>query len=260
MLGLVDYHTHSILSDGHASYEEMVLAALRKGLFEIGFSDHLCIRFPSWALKMIDLPVMTEQVIGLKEAYRNQITIKYGVETDYFPDQERKIAQVTESLPVDYIIGSVHFLGDWNFDGDQSLYGKWSNDELYHWYFGIIQKAAKSKLFDVIGHLDLIKNFNIYPETDQERLFEETLAIIAESGTVVELNTSGPDRPCGEFLPGPRLLELCYKHGINITLGSDAHRPQQIGRHYEQAVELLKKTGFTEIVTFSNRKKSFLRI
>ncbi len=260
MLGLVDYHTHSILSDGYACYEEMVDAALKKGLFEIGFSDHLCVRYPAWALKEIDLPVMTEQLIRLKEDYKDQISIRYGVETDYFPEHERKIAQVLDRLPVDYVIGSIHFLGDWNFDGDQSLYGKWSNDELYHWYFGLVQQAAHSRLFDTIGHLDLIKNFNIYPETDQERLFEETLAVIAGADLVVELNTSGPDRPCGEFLPGVRLLEMCFKHGIKITLGSDAHRPQQVGRHFEEAVGLLKKVGYTEIVTFRNRKRSAIKI
>ncbi len=260
MIGLVDYHTHSILSDGHASYEEMAEAGIKKGLFEIGFSDHFCIGYPSWAIKEVDLPVMTEQIFRLKEYYSDRISVRYGMETDYFPDHEKQIARVIDQLPLDYATGSIHFLGTWNFDGDQSLYGKWSNDELYHWYFGLVQQAAQSRLFDIIGHLDLIKNFNVYPETDQTRLFEDTLSVIAAADLVVELNTSGPDRPCGEFLPGVKLLELCFKHGIKVTLGSDAHMPQHVGRHYEEAIGLLKKTGYTEIVTFKNRKKSFLKI
>ena len=260
MHGLVDYHTHSILSDGHSCYEEMIAAAIGKGLFEIGLSDHLCVRYPSWALKAVDLPVMTDQIMQLKEKYRNRISVRFGIEADYFPESEKQIGILINSLPLDYVIGSVHFMGDWNFDGDESLYGKWINDELYHRYFTIIQQAARSRLFDVIGHLDLIKNYRIFPETDQKRLFDETLSVIASSDLVVELNTSGPDRPCGEFLPGPHLLGLCYDHGIRVTLGSDAHRPRQVGRHFEQAIELLKKTGYSEIVTFEKRKKSFQKI
>ena len=260
MLGLVDYHTHSILSDGHAGYEEMVKAALRKGLYEIGISDHVNLKFPSWALKEIDLPVMTEQIQRVKELYSGRIAVKYGIEMDYFPGEEKMIARLIDSLPVDYVIGSVHYLGDWNFDGDESLYGKWSNDELYTWYFGIIQQAARSGLFDIIGHIDLIKNFNIYPETDLSRLLEDTIQAVADMNLVVELNTSGPDRPCNEFLPGSHMLDLCFQHGIKMTLGSDAHHSFHVARHYDQAAGLLKKTGYTEITTFSQRKRGFVKL
>src|SRR3989339_1147488 len=129
MIGMVDYHTHSILSDGKNSYEEMVRVAIAKGLDEIGFSDHVCLKPVDWAISLIDIPVMTEQILDLKLKYKRQIKIRYGIEMDYFPGVETELKELIESLPVDYVIGSVHFIGDWNFDTDQSLYGKWPNDQ-----------------------------------------------------------------------------------------------------------------------------------
>ncbi len=259
MIGLVDYHMHSLLSDGANSYEEMIMQAISLGLDEIGFSDHVCIKPVNWAISMVDLPVMTQQIMELKERYANQITIRYGIEMDYFPGKEEEIRYVINSLPLDYVIGSVHFIGDWNFDTDKSLYGKWTNDEVYRMYYEIVQQLAKSRLFDIVGHLDIIKKFRIYPETDQTQLVEETLKIIKENDLVVELNTAGIDRPCAEFTPSPAIIEQCYHQHIPLTISSDAHKANQIARHYISAIELFKTIGVEEIVRFENRERKMMR-
>jgi histidinol-phosphatase (PHP family) len=88
MIGMVDYHMHSILSDGQDSYEEMVCVAISKGLDEIGFSDHVCLKPVDWAIRLEDIPVMTEQILDLKLKYEDQIKIRYGIELDYFPGTE----------------------------------------------------------------------------------------------------------------------------------------------------------------------------
>jgi histidinol-phosphatase (PHP family) len=168
--------------------------------------------------------------------------------------------KIIESIPVDYVIGSIHFIGDWNFDTDQSLYGKWANDKLYEKYFRLVQQAAQSGLFDIIGHLDIIKKFRVYPETNQENLFEDTIRIIKAHNLVVELNTGGMDRPCAEFTPGAKILEMCYRHHVPITLSSDAHRASQIARHYESATTLLSQIGYTEIIGFNNRIRRIIRL
>jgi histidinol-phosphatase (PHP family) len=260
MIGMVDYHMHSVLSDGHNSYEEMIHMAITKGLDEIGFSDHVCLKPVDWAIRMEDIPVMTRQILDLKQKYENQIQIKYGIEVDYFPGYEAELKDLIESIPVDYVIGSVHFIDDWNFDTDQSLYGKWSNDMLYEKYFGLIQQAAQSGLFDVIGHIDIIKKFRVYPESNQDKLFEDTIKIIKANNLVVELNTGGMDRPCAEFTPGPKLLELCYHNHVPVTLSSDAHQTSQIARHFEGATALLSQIGYTEIVGFNNRIRRIVRL
>ncbi len=260
MLGLVDYHMHSILSDGKQTYEEMIKKAIEIGLEEVGFSDHVCLKTVEWAVSPIDIPVMTEQILELREKYQDQITVRYGIEMDYFPGKEKEIQEIISQLPLDYVIGSVHFIGDWNFDTDKSLYGKWSNDELYHMYYELIQQAAKSGLFDTIGHLDIIKKFRVYPENDQSQLIEDTLKVIKQNGLVVELNTGGLDRPCAELTPSPEIVEQCYFHHIPLTISSDAHSTAQLARHYETALNLMKKIGFEEIVTFENRTRKMTHI
>lgn len=260
MIGLVDYHTHSILSDGKNTYEEMALAAIDKGLDEIGFTDHLCLKPVDWSLKLIDIPVMINQIRDVKDKFGSRINIRFGIEVDYLPGLENEIHELINQLPLDYVIGSVHFIDDWNFDTDQSLYGKWSNDELYEKYFALVQKAAQSGLFDVIGHIDIIKKFRIYPETNQDKLFEDTVKIIKANNLVVELNTGGMDRPCAEFTPSPHLLEMCYAHHIPVTLSSDAHRVEHLARHYDGAVAMLKHIGYTEIVGFNKRIRKIIRL
>lgn len=260
MIGLVDYHIHTVLSDGKNNHEEMVLSAIEKGLDEIGFSDHVCIKPVDWAMRAIDIPVMTNHILDLKEKFQDKIKIRYGMELDYFPGHEAELKEIIDSVPLDYVIGSVHFIDDWNFDTDKSLYGKWSNDELYSKYFEIVQRAAESGLFDIIGHLDIIKKFQVYPDSDLTDLFEETIGKIAENNLVVELNTGGADRPCGEFTPGRMLLEICHKYNVPVTLTSDAHKKEQVARHYETAIELLQQIGYIEIVIFKNRKRGRLRL
>jgi histidinol-phosphatase (PHP family) len=257
---MIDYHTHSILSDGQNTYEEMILTGIEKGLEEIGLTDHVCLKMVPWAVSPVDLPVMTAQIIELREKYSSRIKVRYGIEMDYFPGREDEIESVINSLPLDYVIGSVHFIGDWNFDGDHSLYGKWSNDELYNIYFELVQLAARSHLFDIIGHIDVIKKYRVFPESDQTRLFENTLKVIRENNMTVELNTGGHDRPCTDFFPCQVILKQCFLQDIPVTLSSDAHQASQIARHFESALSVLRKTGFRELATFNRRKRSFIRI
>ena len=250
-----DYHMHTTLSDGHNTHEEMVLAAIEKGFDEIGFSDHFCIKQPcKWAVGADEIAQLEKKVMEMKEKYGDRINILFGIEADYFNDMEAEIRESLQRFNFDYVIGSVHFLDDWNYDTDKSRYGEFSIDFLYEWYFRELQKAAKSGHFDIMGHPDLIKKFRIWPETSKAQLFEETAIIFAESGVAFEINTSGKDRPCGEFFPGPELLKAFYKAGVPVTFGSDSHRKEQIGRHFDEARTILNEIGYTNIVRFKNRK------
>lgn len=250
---LVDYHMHTTFSDGKDTYPAYLDIARRKDLAEIGFTDHITMVPVDWCVKEIDYPVMKENLKSLCNNFSEDVQVRFGIEVDYFPGKEEELREVIAYFPVDYVIGSIHFLGDWNFDTDQSYYGKWPNDELYKTYFELVQQAAKSGLFDVIGHLDLIKKFRCWPESDQTHLYEQTLKVIKEANVVIELNTSGLDRPCHEFYPSKKILEIASKYGIPVTLGSDAHQPDQVARHYEDAIQLLKEVGYTKIVRFRNR-------
>ena len=103
MIGLTDYHIHSVLSDGKNTHEEMIQAAIEKGLAEIGFSDHVCLKPVEWAINHVDLPVMVQQIQHLKEKYQDQITIKLGAEVDYLEGMEDEIAKLIDTLPLDFV-------------------------------------------------------------------------------------------------------------------------------------------------------------
>ena len=251
-----DYHMHTRLSDGKNSHEEMVEAAMEKGYSEIGFTDHFCIRQPcTWAMGAEGLEPMVKQLITLREKYRDQIRILIGVEVDYFPDREAEIARELEKYPFDYVLGSVHFLDDWNYDSDRSRYVEYTNDYLYERYFGELQKAASSGLFDTMAHPDLIKKFRIWPDRNPNGLYTETARRFAQSGVTFELNTSGIDRPCGEFFPGKELLTAFRQENVPVTLGSDSHQSAQIGRYFDDARKMLRELGYQELVRYRERKK-----
>lgn len=257
---LVDYHMHTTFSDGKDSYLAHIEEARRRDLSEIGFSDHITLLPTPWSVAPVDYPVLRENLQKLCAEFSEDVQIRFGLEVDYFPGREQEIRELISYFPVDYVIGSIHFIDEWNFDTDRSLYGKWPNDEVYRMYFARVQKAAKSGLFDIIGHFDLVKKLQCWPENDQTPLFENTLKVLKEADVVMELNTSGLDRPCGEFFPNRKILELACKHGVQVTLGSDAHQASQVGRHFDTAVSLLKEVGYTRIVRFRNRMRGEIEL
>ncbi|HPR31078.1 MAG TPA: histidinol-phosphatase HisJ family protein [Prolixibacteraceae bacterium] len=257
---LVDYHMHTSFSDGRDHYSAYLEIARKKDLAEIGFTDHITLAPVDWCVNEIDYPVMRENLKKLCDDFSEDVQVRFGLEVDYFPGKEEEIRRVIAYFPVDYVIGSIHFIGDWNFDSDHSLYGKWPNDELYRMYFELVSQCAKSGLFDVIGHFDLIKKLNCWPESDPYHLYEQTLKVIKEANMVLELNTSGLDRPCGEFFPNQKILELACNLGIPVTLGSDAHQPDQVARHFDSALRMLKQVGYTRITRFRNRQRSEILI
>lgn len=257
---MVDYHMHTTFSDGKDNYLSYLEVARKKDLAEIGFTDHITLAPVDWCVEEVDFPVMRENLKNLCNNFSEDVQVRFGLEMDYFPGKEEDIKRIISYFPVDYVIGSVHFIGDWNFDSDKSLYGKWSNNELYRMYFELVQKAAKSGLFDVIGHFDLIKKMQCWPEDDQSLLYEETLKILKEANLVIELNTSGLDRPCGEFFPNREILSMACKLGVPVTLGSDAHSPDQVARHFDSAISLLKQVGYTKITRFRNRQRGEIEI
>ncbi|MGI6649857.1 MAG: histidinol-phosphatase [Bacillota bacterium] len=249
---LVDYHIHG-LAHGTASHSpallnDFVLNAEKRGVVEMGFAEHDdYLHEINWA----NLKELSLRVNGLK--------IRVGLEVEYLPGQERGTAARLAAFPFDYLIGSVHQIDGWMFDHPdyQEGYSRWDIDVLYHTYFDLLIKAVQSGLFDIIGHLDLIKVFGYRASFPVEKAITPLLTAIKQKGMVVEINTNGLNKPVGEIYPHPSILERCYQFNIPITLGSDAHQPDAVGRQLDLARELAIKTGYRRLVCFSRRKKYF---
>lgn len=265
----VDYHIHTKMC-GHASgeMEEYVEAAKERGLTEIGFSDHIPMYFLppeerdfSIAMKEEELPIYISRVREIQKKY-SPYPVKFGIEADFVPGMQKELAGIIGKYDFDYVLGSIHFIDGWGFDNPQykSQYDNWDLYDLYEAYFGLVSQAAASGLFDILSHPDLIKKFGFRPDRDLTPLYEKTIKIIAESGVCIEVNTAGLRVPAREIYPVVDFLKLCFEKGVSVTLGSDAHSPEQVGANFGEAVALLKSVGYREVVTFTERSKNYCKI
>ncbi|MFK4303966.1 histidinol-phosphatase (PHP family) [Paenibacillus sp. RC254] len=266
----IDYHTHHARC-GHAigNLEEYVQQGIRLGLDQLGLSDHMPLLhvnpadyYPEMAMPMEELPRYVEECLELKQRYKGQIDIRVGLEGDYIEGWEQEIEDIITAYPWDYVIGSVHFLGEWDVTDFRQVH-HWEGKnvlEVYRTYYDAVSKAAATGLYDIMGHLDVIKRFGHYPKSEEAEELRElersTLSAVARSGRAMELNASGLSKPCAEMFPSRRMLEEALALGIPLTVGSDAHDPAKLSEHLEKARALLHEVGYRELAVFRQRERS----
>lgn len=249
----VDYHVHGV-SHGEYKYSFKWLAsfveqAKKMGLNEMGFSEH-------------DEFIGEVEVDLIREVSRlnPDIPIKIGLEVDYKPGAEDNIKQLSRSKLFDYLIGSVHIIDDWPFDHPdyQYRFNDFDIDDIYIKYFNLVHKSAKSGLFDIIGHFDLIKIWGHRPPKNIINYVEPVLVSIKEAHLTIEINSAGLRKPVAEIYPQYEIIELMHKMDIGITFGSDAHHPSQMGLGVDEAIALAKRAGYKKVITFKQRDKKIL--
>jgi histidinol-phosphatase (PHP family) len=266
---LVDYHMHLRGSDDGDTRrysadraEEYVDAARAAGIDEIGFSDHVyCFRQARelWELDWLrehSTDDLDEYVDSVMEAKRRGLPVKLGLEVDYFPGIERGLAELLEPYPWDYLLGSVHFVDGFPVDQQPGLTDKLPAGEAWRRYFVWVRNAARSGLFDVLSHPDLVKIFGVHA-TDEEThyLHVETADAIEAAGVCVEVSAAGLHKPVEALYPDRALLELCCERGVPITLASDAHRPEHVGRDVDRAAALAHEVGYETVTVFDGRRR-----
>jgi len=257
---LIDYHIHTAMSDGKGELAEYVKIACDRGFAEIGVSDHFHPEEPEWSMTYEKLAEYVKSVQLLKK--RTDFPVKLGVEADFVPNLERKIAEVIKMYPFDYVIGSVHFINNWSFDDPQDIsgYQKWDIAKLYETYFSLVQQCAKSGFFDIIGHIDYIKTLGYKPKVDVTEVFLNTVEVLKDSEVCVEVNTGGLRMPCREMYPSKAFLKMCFDNEIPITLSSDAHKPQDLGNNFNQALRLIREVGYKKVARFTRRQLELVEI
>jgi len=266
---LTDYHVHlrpdEAGSDAErhftaANAERYREAASEAGIRELGVSEHVY-RFRQ-ALEVWDHPFWRQQAVDDLDEYcafvREQTDLRLGLEADFVPGREDRMANLIDAREWDYVIGSVHFVGDRAVDheGWDAWEGARDADEVWRRYFQTLGEAARSGLFDVLAHPDLVKVWGKgrpRPAGDLRRFYEQAMDGIAESRIAIELSTAGLRKPVGEMYPARELLEWCLEAGCPVALSSDAHVPEHLGHGYEQALELLEGLGVSEICVFERR-------
>ena len=257
---IVDLHNHTPLCN-HAvgEMDDYIEAAIKLGTKQFGFSDHAPMDFdPKYRMAFSDMEKYEKDVLDAKEKYKDKIEILLGYEVDYLKGymDERVL-----NADVDYLIGSVHFIEGWGFDNPEFI-GRYKDqdiDEIWQKYFDTIEEMANSKLFDIVGHLDLIKVFKFMPNRDINEMAEGALKAIKKADMVLELNVAGYRKPIGEAYPSISLLKQAYKLGIPITFASDAHKPEQVSMFNDKVIKMARDIGYTECAVYRNRKREFIK-
>ncbi len=269
---LTDYHVHLRPDDLEATaavhfttanaerYQEV---AAERGIGALGVSEHVH-RFHQ-ALDVWGHPFWRASARDDLDAYcafvREETDLRLGIEADFVPGREDRMASLLEAREWDYVVGSVHFLRDEAVDMRGSDWDIWRSadpDAVWRRYFETLGEAARSGLFDVLAHPDLVKVWGSgapQPEADPRRYYELAIEPIADSGVAIEVSTAGLRKPVGEIYPARAFLELCLEAGRPVALSSDAHVPEDLGRDYEQAIDWLRELGVTELAVFEGRRR-----
>ena len=268
---LTDYHLH-LRPDARentaarfftpANAERYREAAEERGITELGVAEHIY-RFTA-ALEIWQHPFWREYTHDDLDEYcgfvREETDLRLGIEMDFVPGREDQIANVLEAREWDYVVGSVHFLRDHSLDTEE--YGIWGSGEsaerIWRRYFETVAESARSGLYDIIGHPDLVKVWGKgapQPDTDLRRYYEPTVEAFLDGGVAVELSTAGWRKPVAEQYPSVPFLEMLVDAGCPLALSSDAHQPDQVGYEYERAVELLESLGVRELAVFEGRER-----
>ncbi len=255
-----DYHMHTYLC-GHASGKpkQYVEHAIKLGLKEIGFSDHAPMvshRDATVTMSDEELPLYYYMIEEVREHYKDQIRIKIGIEADFIPTFEEKTKKIIQSYPYDYVIGSVHYIGDWGFDNsnEQDKLKKLNINDIYRNYHKLLRKSAESGMYDIMAHTDLVKKFGHFPTEDITAEIITTAKVFKQNNVAIELNTSGLRKPVKEMYPSLSTLSIYFQEGVPLIFGSDAHAPNEVGMNFKEAIEIAREAGYTECLKFRKRE------
>lgn len=273
----IDYHMHF----EYGSYDEewaegFFAAAAERGLDEIGISEHSH-TFPEFEslyyedLLLDDSPVGSFQKIWLKRnkfkyslddyfsfmgKLQKRHRVRIGIEVCNFQDQSR-VKDILRDYDFDYVIGSVHFLRGWAYDSSE-IKAEWENHslkEIYEWYAEEAEKLCEAGLYDVLGHPFNIRLFKHLPDFDVTPYLERVARAMAKARMAVDVNTGTYYRyPIQEISPYPEFMAVAAKYDLPIITSSDAHKPEDCGKHIREAVRYAEGFGYSEVLQFRKRR------
>lgn len=259
---LNDFHIHTEFSgDSEAPVDKVIQAAISKGMKYMAFTDHNDFEFEN-GLFELDTERYFRFMSEKKQEYKNDINISVGIECGLEPKYADRINRLIKTYDFDFVIGSSHVI-----NGKDPYYKEYFENRSVHeamveYLKSIIENIQVFDNFDVYGHLDYMMRYapvsieeKSYEYDEYGELFDTILKNIINKGKGIEINTS-PLRS-GLYDPNPN-LQVIKKYlefgGKIITVGSDAHKPEDVGAGFDKARELLIAAGFEYYNIFSGRK------
>ena len=200
-----------------------------------------------------ELDEYVDMVARAREAWSGRVDVRLGIEADYFPGYEKSVEKQLTEIDYEYVLGSIHpQVSDF-----QKRYGEAEPIEFQRFYFELLAQSAETRLFDCLGHPDVVKI--VKPAAwDPDLIMDDVLRAldrIARTDTAMELNTSGVNKPLPEMNPFPAMLAEMRKRDIPVVIGSDAHAPERVGDLFEEALFLAEEAGYERVSYFLHRER-----
>lgn len=260
-----DYHLHTPLcKHAEGEMEEYVETAIENGMTEICFSDH--IPLPGGfdmehRMSLEDMESYLEKISILKRRYR-EIKILAGIEADYIEGYEEYLEGFLSTYPLDLVIMSIHFIrrwppGQWVFDFE---YTKKTIRQKYKDYLNAMIKGIKTGLFDIVGHLDLIKQPRFPVLKTNQNEVKQVLEATIQEDMSIELNFSGLWKPINDLYPCLDILEMVVAKDIPIVMSSDAHSPEYVGACFDELLNHLFNYKGIKIASYQRRKRTINKL
>jgi histidinol-phosphatase (PHP family) len=270
-----DYHIHTPYC-GHAQGRtvDYIEAAIKLGLTEIGFADHLGRYYLSrsqrkrhwdWGMDEQEVARYHSEIADLREVYEGRIVIRIGLEVDFVEGAEDLLAPVSKLYPFDFYLGSIHCIPKF---GWQHLAKLENVDpvELFTEYFISARAAVESGLFQSLAHLDFVWRYVPWPESGGDAIHDQIVDVVQaarRADACIEINANGFVWSVMNGKPGVRdpfetLVEAIVREGVPISLGSDAHAPGNVGKSFPDLVEFLNAKGIRQVALFRNRQRTMV--
>ena len=264
----IDMHIHGAPWEySWQNYRRSVWQGWKNGCSHIGIAEHaprMNHRVPYRSLHFSEFDQYFNTIEEIRIEFRGQVEVLTGLELDFNDNMTEEYTDILPNLPLDFVIGSIHSMGDWIIDlqgsWEESSYREYNPDDLYREYFAKVRKAAECGLFDFIGHVDIIKlafaDAGLRKPDNLESMYKETAETLARHRVGIEINTRGLIlEGVEEFYPDFELLKACVKAGVPLTISSDSHDSLRVGENFDKAVQFAKDAGAEEINIWRGRER-----
>ncbi len=261
----IDYHMHTKFSaDSEASPREHIEQAIKLGLDEICFTDHRDFDYPEMPFEL-DTVSYFKELHALKEEYKNQITIKIGLEIGLDLDFIEEINTFVNANPYDFVIGSIHVIHQTEFY-DPALYFQNKTKQQAHKEFfdNTLECVQTFDCFNVLGHMDYICRYGPYGDNSVDHILyqdiiDEIFQTLISKNKGIEVNTSGYSLRGNCGFPNFEQVQRYYDFGGRIiTVGTDSHTSDRVGEHVEDVIKEYQRIGFDDVSTFTKRHRDIL--
>jgi histidinol-phosphatase (PHP family) len=271
-----DYHVHTpYCRHAQGKILDYVNAAIGAGLKELCFTDHLGRyylsqsqkrRYWDWGMSEASLEHYYDEIVTLQETFQDQICLRIGLEVDYVEGAEELLLPILARHKFDFLLASIHCLPAFSWK-HLSGYSRRDTWPVYENYFHAAQCALQSGIFDSLAHPDFIWRYVKWPEGHTAEVFskiQQTAAVAATADKALEINANGHlwsrMYQVGGGDPFEILLESIHAHTTPITIGSDAHKPECVGKFFKEIYQYIHRKGITAYATYRQHQRTAVRI